>query len=263
MTPKLFVRLILATAFCANTLHADPIRVKQSQGTMHGYLALRTESGELIGHGDMIQIAHGTRVTTQLVLHFKDGSIDDETATYTQAGTFHLISDHHIQKGPFFPKPVDYTIQSNGQVALRSTDKDGKEKVDTQQLELPADLSNGIMPALITNLSPKIPSATLGMVVPVLGKGRLIKVSITPAGPQKFTIVGLTNTSDVYRLHMELGGVVGAVAPIVGKQPGDLFIWVAQGLAPQIVRLLGPLAEGSPVVSIELSGASFEHPTAK
>jgi hypothetical protein len=256
------LRLSIVGALCSLPLHAASIPVKHSQGTQHGYLALRAESGERIGRGEMIQAARGSHVTTELILHFKDGSIDDEITNYTQAGTFHLISDHHIQKGPFFAKQLDMTVDGNGKVVVHTTDKDGKQKVDTQQITLPTDDSNGMISAVMTNL---VPSAitSVGIVIPALGKGRLIKLAIAPAGPQHFTEVDHTETADVFRVHMDLGGIVGAIAPLVGKQPGDIFIWIAEGPAPQIVRMLGPLAEDTPPVSIELSGAGFEHTAAK
>ena len=257
MTPQL-ARYALALTFCCTALHADPIRVKQSQGTEHGFLVIRSESGDLLGHGDLIQIVHGTHVTAQLSLHFKDGSLDDETTTYTQNGTFHLISDHHVQKGPFFKQPIDFLVEANGQITTRSIDKDGKEKVETQRLNLPPDVSNGMIGQLLANLSPTSPGVTLGMVAPV-GKGRLIKLNISPESTLKFTQVGLTYNATVFRIRIALGGVAGVVAPIIGKQPGDLLLWVAEGPAPEFVRLLGALAEGGPVVSVELAGLTFPH----
>jgi hypothetical protein len=43
-----------------------------------------------------------------MIYRFSDGSIDDETTTYRQQGTFQLVRNHHIEKGPFFAKPVDF-----------------------------------------------------------------------------------------------------------------------------------------------------------
>jgi hypothetical protein len=259
MTRNLTLFSLVLALFCvATTLHAEPIHVKHSQGTVRGFLLVRSEAGEILGHGDLIQTAHGSRVTTELALHFKDGSLDDETTTYTQNGVFHLLTDHHIQKGPFFSKPIDYLIEANGQITSRSIDKDGKEKVETQHLNLPPDLSNGMIGPLLANIPPTTPQFTLGMVAPA-GKGRLVKLSIFPDAPTKFTDVGLTYTATVFRIHIELGGVAGVVAPIIGKQPGDLFVWIIEGPAPQFVRMVGALADGGPIVSIELSGATFPH----
>jgi hypothetical protein len=254
-------KLALATlAFAVSAaLHAEPIRVRQSQGTEHGFLVIRSEGGEVIGHGDLIQTAHGTRVTSELALHFKDGSLDDETTVYTQNGVFHLVSDHHVQKGPFFKTALDMTVESGGQVTIRTTDKDGKVQNQTKHVDLPADVCNGMLAQLLVNIPPTTPGLKLGMVAPQGDKPRLIKLNITPDSPGKFTDVGVTYNATIFRIHLELGGVVGVVAPIIGKQPGDLYIWVSESPAPQLLRLQGALADGGQVVSVELSGATFNH----
>jgi hypothetical protein len=82
---------------------ADPIAVRYTEGLIHGFLVLRTPAGETLADGDLIQIAYGERVTTRLIFHFKDGSVRDETAVYSQHRNFRLLSAHLIQKGPAFP----------------------------------------------------------------------------------------------------------------------------------------------------------------
>src|ERR1700761_6148832 len=128
---KLFVFLTLLVALPC-VLPAEPISVRQTQGSLHGFLSMRSTSGKLIAHGEYTQIAHGERINMRLIFRFLDGSIDDDNVTFTQDRTFRVISEHHIQKGPFFPKPVDLTMEPNGEVTMRTTEKDGKEKVETQ-----------------------------------------------------------------------------------------------------------------------------------
>jgi hypothetical protein len=67
---------------------AEPVAVRHAEGIVHGFLALRTLDGETIADGDLIQLARGTRVTTRLTFHFKDGSLHDETAVYSQRQQF-------------------------------------------------------------------------------------------------------------------------------------------------------------------------------
>ena len=65
------------------------------------------------------QNARGPRVTSRLVFRFKDGSLHDETAVFTQRQQFRLVNDHLVQKGPSFPQPIDMTIDAaKGQVAV-------------------------------------------------------------------------------------------------------------------------------------------------
>jgi hypothetical protein len=125
-------------------LLAEPVPVRYREGTVHGFLALRTLEGKILAAGDLIQTVRGNRVVSRLAFRFKDGSVDDETAVFSQEHNFRLVSDHHIQKGPSFPKPTDVSINaSTGRVIVRYTDN-GKEKVEEEQMELPPDILNGI-----------------------------------------------------------------------------------------------------------------------
>jgi hypothetical protein len=47
-----------------------------------------------LADGDMIQFAHGDRVTSRLIFRFKDGSVHDDTVVFSQSRTFRLLSDH-------------------------------------------------------------------------------------------------------------------------------------------------------------------------
>lgn len=56
-----------------------------------------------------------------------------------------------------------------------------------------------------------------------------------------------------YVIHVDIGGVKGAVASLVGKQPPDTHVWILQGKAPTLVKFEGPLYEGGPVWDIDLA----------
>src|ERR1700685_3420979 len=91
---------------------AEPISVKHIQRPMHRFMVARSEAGKIIASGEFSQVVQGDEVTMRLTYHFVDGSIDDDAATYTQQGTFRLVRNHHIQKGPFFRKPIDFTVEA-------------------------------------------------------------------------------------------------------------------------------------------------------
>jgi hypothetical protein len=258
-----FASFCLLAFLSLATLHAqDPFRISQTQGELHGFLLLRSAEGKVIAHGDLIQTGHGPRVTSELVFHFHDGSIDDETVSYIQESTFKLVTDHHVQKGPYFPTPIDITVNADGEIINRSTDKDGKEKVDTSRLDLPPDVANGLIaPVLLNMVNTKSPFS-LSFVAPA-GKGRVVKLDISPEGKASFEAVGTQHTANVFRIKVDLGGIVGVVAPMVGKKPADIVIWVADGPAPVIVREIGQLYVGGPMISMELSGATFMHTAAE
>src|ERR1700685_2758625 len=102
----------LLTAAFSLPLHPEPIPVRHPQGSAHGFLVLKTMEGSPIAIGDVTQILHGDRVTSQVPFHFRDGSLDDDTTIFSQRRVFRLISDHHIQRGPSFPKPIDIFIDA-------------------------------------------------------------------------------------------------------------------------------------------------------
>jgi hypothetical protein len=48
--------------------------------------------------------------------------------------------------------------------------------------------------------------------------------------------------------------VTGVVAPVLGKAPADVLVWVLEGEAPALIREVGQLEAGGPIVSIEVVG---------
>jgi hypothetical protein len=46
-------------------LAAAPIAVRHTEGSVHGFLVLRTLEGNALADGDLIQVARGDRVTPQ------------------------------------------------------------------------------------------------------------------------------------------------------------------------------------------------------
>ena len=118
-------------AFWAITLgtaaSAEQISVKHIQRPMHRLMVARSKAGKTIAIGEFTQVVQGDEVTMRLTYKFEDGSIDDETTTYKQQGTFRLVRNHHIQKGPFFVKPVDFAVDAvTGIATSRTVDKNGK-----------------------------------------------------------------------------------------------------------------------------------------
>jgi hypothetical protein len=223
------------------------------EGTVHGFLVLRTKEGRMLAVGDQFQVIRGDKVISRLLFHFKDGSIDDETAVFSQRGNFQLITDHHIQKGPSFPHPMDLSIDvRSGQVTVRSTADDGKEEVKTEHLDLPPDLANGIVLSIMKNIRPDTPETKVSMVV-ANPKPRLVKLAISPQGEEPFSIAGSPRKAMRYKVKIELGGITGLVAPLIGKEPPDIQVWIIGGESPAFVREEGPLYDGGPILSIQLT----------
>jgi hypothetical protein len=237
----------------AASLAADQIAVKYREGSLHGFLVLKSAEGETLASGDLTQAVSGYRVTTKLSFHFKDGSSIEETSIFTQRGTFRLLSDHLVQKGPAFKRPMDMmTNCSTGQVTVNYTDDDGKEKTINERVKLTSDAANGIVFTLMKNFRGDTRKTTLSMVV-ATPKPRVVKLIITPEGEDTFSVAGFERKAMKYDVKVDIGGAAGLVAPIIGKQPPDTHIWIARGDAPIFLKSEGPMYEGGPIWIIELS----------
>jgi hypothetical protein len=247
-----FLAIMLGTA-----ARAEQISVKHIQLPMHRLMVARLKSGKIIANGEFTQVVQGDEVSMRMIYRFVDGSIDDETTTYMQHGTFRFVRNHHIEKGPFFTKPVDFSVEAaTGIATTRTTDRNGKIHVESEHIDLPDDLANGFVGTLLLNVPPNTAPFRVGMLAPVDG-GRLIRLLISPAAEQPFHMTGQTLKATVFRIHPELGGIVGIIAQLIGLQPKDVMVWVLEGEDPAVVRIVGQLGGYGPVVTSELEGTSF------
>ncbi|HEX4231559.1 MAG TPA: hypothetical protein VHZ07_23015 [Bryobacteraceae bacterium] len=248
--------LLVAILLQPSPLSAEPIPVRYPEGTTHGFLALRTPEGKLLASGDLTEVLHGNEVVSHLAFHFKNGSVDDDTTVFSQHGTFRLISDHHIQKGPSFPHPSNISINaSTGRVTVRYQGKD-HEKVETGHLDLPPDLANGILLNLLKNISPDTKETKVSYVGGA-PKPRVVHLSITPDGEETFSVAGARHKATLFRVKVEIGGIAGLIAPLIGKQPADTKVWVVHEGAPAFVRADGALYVGGPIWSIQMTGPEW------
>jgi len=246
-----------ATMLQPTALFADMIPVRHTEGLIHGFLLVLTFEGKALADGQMTQDAQGDRVTNHLIFRFKDGSIYEDTTVFSQRGTFRLLSDHLILRGPSFKQPVDTSINaSTGQVKVRYTEDKGKEKVIAQRMELPPDVANGLLFTLMKDIKPSAPRTTVSMVA-TTPKPRLVKLAILPQGEEPFTIGSFHHKAMHYVVKVEIGGVTGFLARLMGKQPADTHVWVLGGEAPAFVKAEGPLYVGGPIWRIQLASAGI------
>jgi hypothetical protein len=252
LSSAVIVAIALATP--ASSL-AGPVAVKHWEGLAHGFVALRTLEGTHLADGDLIETtiptSSGNRVTSRLTLRFKDGSIHEETTVYLQGKTFRLVSNHVVQKGPAFKTQIESTISASGKVRVRYSDEDGKEKRVEEHLKLPPDVANGMIMALLKNISPKTPTTTVSMVA-ITPKPRLVNLEFTPNGEEPFSTGGSARKAVHYVVKVHVPGVTGAVASLLGKIPPDSHVWVLTGEAPAFVKAELALCPDGPVWRIEL-----------
>lgn len=253
--------LLVATAvlalLCSASAKAEPVRVRHVEGVVHGFLVLRTLEGTPIADGDLIQLARGGRVTATLVFHFKDGSVHEETAVFSQQGAFHLMSDHLVQKGPTFPQPLDLSVDAaSGQAMVRYTDEHGKSKQESERFGPHPDLANGLILTLLKNVNPAAPPKEFSYVA-ATPKPRLVKLALSVAGEDRFSLGATTRTATHYVLKVDIGGLSGLLAPLLGKQPPDSHVWIVGGEAPAFVKAEQALYLGGPVWRIELTSPAW------
>jgi hypothetical protein len=84
-----------------------------------------------------------------------------------------------------------------------------------------------------------------------------VKLTIRPHGQDTLKTAGLPHRARHYVLKVELGGVAGLVAPLIGKQPPDIHVWILGGKAPAFVKMEGPLYQGGPIWRIELTSPAW------
>jgi hypothetical protein len=254
----LLVSIALTSAVA---LRAEPVAVKYTEGLVHGFLALRTTDGRTIADGDLNQVANGAQVTSRLTFRFRDGSLHDETAVYTQREQFRLVTYHLVQRGPSFPRALVMDIDAgSGQVTVRYSDDEGEERTESEQLELPPDVANGMMSTLLKNVRPGT-ALTLSYVA-ATPKPRLVKLEVTTGAPGRFTNGWRGRTATHYVVKVEIGGLSGVLAPLVGKQPPDSHVWVMGGQAPAFVRAEQALYTGGPLWRVELASPTWPRATA-
>jgi hypothetical protein len=262
MRTRLPVALLCAglTLQLHTLVDAQPVAVRHAEGVVHGFLLLRELDGTILANGDLIQTSQGDRVTSRLVFHFKDGSRHDETAVFSQRGHFRLLSDHLVQRGAAFPRPLDMTIDGSKRIVTVNYTDDGEKKAVSEQMDLQPDLANGIIPVLLKNLDAGGAQTDASMVA-ATPKPRLVKLAISRDGEDAFTIDGSRRRATRYRVKVELGGLTGLVAPLLGKQPPDARVWILHGDAPAFVKAEQPLYAGGPVWRIELVSPAWPKST--
>jgi hypothetical protein len=249
----------------AGNVAAEQVPVHHLEGVTFGFLVLRDLEGKTLAYGDLKQVVNGNGhaglVVDDLRFRFKDGSSFEEITKFTQRGKFRLVSDQVEQKGPSFKEEIHSWIDvQKGTVTVR-TNENGKEKTTTKHLALPDDLANGLLFVLLKNVDPS--SETTVSFAVATAKPRVVKWNIVP-GPEKIIKVGMIeHKTQHYVIKTKIEGAAGAVAPLVGKQPPDLHLWLIKSEAPTFVEFEGPLTPDGPSWRIEMTAPEPDSPNSK
>jgi len=224
---------------------------------VHGFLSLGTLDGKILADGESIQFVRDQVVTNRLVFHFRDGSFQEETATFREHGSFELLTDHLVQRGPAFPHPVELAIdRPAGRVVVTAAGKDGKPTSTETRMALPTDLANGMAVIFLKNL-PRGAASSEMTILAAAPKPSLVRVTATREGEDTVSVGSLRKKLTRYVVRVDLGPVKKALAKILGKFPPDTRVWVLEGDAPTFVRSEGPSFLGGPSWRIELTSPTW------
>lgn len=231
---------------------AGVVKVRHAEGVTHGFLVLRSPTGEVLAEGDLLQTVRAEGVDSRLVFRFRDGSRYDETVVFSQQRVFTMLSYRLQQRGPSFPEELDVAVErERDQGRYRVTSRrDGREaETATGEIELAPDVYNGMMIMLLRNLA-----RGAGETVRVLAftpKPTVVQLELTPAGEEAVAVGERRVAAIHYVLKPRLGLLRGAAAALLGKTPSDYHCWIVTGDLPAFVAIDGPLYTGGPIWRIE------------
>ena len=243
----LFVALLWPCA-----VEAEPISVRLIEGNYRGFLVVRSPAGAAIAYGEMSQKPTGSLVESRMILRFTDGSLYDESATFSQKGVFRLEGYRRVQHGPSFPALAVSFDRKSGQYKARGQmEKDDKQEVAGGTFEMPTDLYNGMALILLKNL-PGGAGATVHMAV-FTPEPRLIEMEWRWEGEDEVLLGGRSMKTKCSLVKLKIGGLAGVIASLAGKSPPDLRYWLVTGDVPAFVRFEGAMFLNGPVWRVEMT----------
>ena len=74
---------------------------------------------------------------------------------------------------------------------------------------------------------------------------------------ETFQVAGSARKATHYVVKVDIKGLAGLLAPLVGKQPPDSHVWILQGEAPAFVKSESPFFPDGPLWRIELTSPTW------
>lgn len=238
--------------FCATPgpVASAPVAARFSEGIVRGFLELNDAEGKRIASGDYLQSPGEGEVKCRTLLRFKDGSVHDETAVFTQKGSLALKTYKLVQKGKSFDTQMEVSLERGGAYRVEVQAKGERQKVLKGTLDLPFDVYNGMIPIVLKNLAKgKKEKVHLVAFTPA---PRVIELEMNPSGEETMLVGDLEKKAMHYVLKPKLG-ILRLPATLLGRNPPDNHIWTIMDEVPAFVKFTGPLAIGGPIWSIHLA----------
>jgi hypothetical protein len=234
---------------------SEAVAVRFTEGTVHGFLDLTTETGAQLAHGDLLQVARNDGIASRMVFHFADGSVFEEQVSFTQQGVFTMRTYHLIQSGRAFADDLDATLSRSGAYVVKTkSHKDGHEHEYSGTLSMPGDVYNGMVSTIAKNISAH--ENTSVHFVAFMPEPRVISLELAPAGSQRVWLGKHEETAVNFTVKPELGFLLHIAAKLTGKMPPDSHVWIVTDDVPAFVRSEGPLYTG-PVWRIALTSPAW------
>lgn len=259
----LFSFALTAAIVASGAPASEAVPVRYPEGTVHGFLELRTEDGTLLAHGDLTQLVKGNAIESRMVFHFADtGTVFDESVRFTQDSVFAMKQYHLVQRGSIFPFSLDATIAPDGKYVVKTVSKakDAREKTYTGKFDLPADTYNGMVITVAKNV--RAQELRTVHIVAFTPEPRLIGLEIAPSGKHEVKIGGHGEEATEMILKPKLGAALAFFAKLAGKAPPDNRAWIITEGAPAFVRFEGPMYYG-PVWRLTLASPAWPGDSAK
>ena len=228
---------------------AEPIAVRFTEGISRGFPVLRSQSGEKLAQGELVQIPRADTIESRLIFHFKDGSLYDERVVFSQRDVFTLLSYHIVQSGPSFPESLDAVVdRASGRYEVHyKGDPDAPDETLKGTFDLPGDVYNGLLSTLMKNMP--VGNAATVQIVAFTPKPRLVKMLLKPAGEDLMEV----NDAAVATTRFLVRPQLGLFASLLVADIPDVKCWIAGGEAPAFVRFEGPLYFMGPIWRIDWS----------
>jgi hypothetical protein len=223
--------------------------VRLPEGNVRAFVVLRSADGDDIASGELWQKPAGGLIASRFVLNFKDGSRREESTSFSQRQVFRLERYQIVQRGPSFPT-LEVSFDRRGRYDATAQSKIGDdEKHASGQMEIPADLYNGLPLMLAKNIPPgRVATVQTAVFTP---EPRLVKTVISAEGDDQVSIAGQAKKATRYLVKLELGGVTGVIAPLIGKEPPDTRYWLVTGEVPAFAKFEGAMFPNGPVWHLE------------
>jgi hypothetical protein len=236
---------------------AEPIAVQTPEAPIYGVLSLSAVNGAVLAHGELVQTLTRDGVQSRLTFRFRDGSLYDEVTTFTQAKVFRVVAYRLVQRGPAFPHAMEAQFdRASGRYNVRSRERDAqRDETAEGSLELPEDVSNGMISILLKNLRG---GSGGGHMVAFTPKPRLLRMELLPDGEESFYVGSAARSASRYLVKLDLPGLIGLVATVVGKEPPSLRYWVSLRPVPAFLKVEAPFFLNGPIWRVEMSRAQWK-----